>query len=328
MEAAAVPPPLQRFAVVDTLLPDEAQAKIGRIFCPHLLFPCERAAQGFHARHNSARQPGYSVNFVAYGAAVDIDPGALGEFFLLQIPTAGTADVTCGTSAVAAIAGRAGSILSPTLPTRMRWHAGAEKLIVLLDRAPMEQLAAALTDSHPRSIEFETGISFDTPAGAAIRQHAQLMLSIAESPMGWADAYLTRLREGLSTLLLTQLAHSESARLKGRPPAPAPRAVRRAEAFIAAHCERPIAMADVALHAGVSLRSLQEGFRRFRGIRMTDHLQTERLARFRDGLLAAAPDASVTEIAFDAGLGHLGRAAAAYRQRFGETPSQTLRRRR
>ena len=31
--------------------------------------------------------------------------------------------------------------------------------------------------------------------------------------------------------------------------------------------------------------------------------------------------------AFAAGFGHLGRAAAAYRERFGEAPSETLRRR-
>ncbi|MBN9274969.1 MAG: helix-turn-helix domain-containing protein, partial [Mesorhizobium sp.] len=36
---------------------------------------------------------------------------------------------------------------------------------------------------------------------------------------------------------------------------------------------------------------------------------------------------SVTDAAYAAGFGHLGRAASAYRRRYGETPSETLRRR-
>ncbi|MGO4832529.1 helix-turn-helix domain-containing protein [Rhizobiaceae sp. 2RAB30] len=55
-------------------------------------------------------------------------------------------------------------------------------------------------------------------------------------------------------------------------------------------------------------------------------METIRLERFRSALLDASNHGSVTEIACMAGIGHLGRAAAAYRLRYGETPSQTLRR--
>src|SRR6185295_650419 len=48
------------------------------------------------------------------------------------------------------------------------------------------------------------------------------------------------------------------------------------------------------------------------------------LERVRRELLRASPEATTTEIAMRCGIGHLGRFAAAYRERYGETPSTTL----
>ena len=96
MEAASAET-LARHTLVDTRSPEEAREEIGRIFCPHFLIPRDRHGAGFHAVHRSARQRGCSLNFVSYGAEVEIDPGELGGFFLLQIPIAGSASVRCGT---------------------------------------------------------------------------------------------------------------------------------------------------------------------------------------------------------------------------------------
>jgi transcriptional regulator GlxA family with amidase domain len=51
-----------------------------------------------------------------------------------------------------------------------------------------------------------------------------------------------------------------------------------------------------------------------------------RLANLHTRLTQAELDTSITEIAFDLGFTHLGRMAGAYREKFGETPSATLRR--
>jgi len=85
-------------------------------------------------------------------------------------------------------------------------------------------------------------------------------------------------------------------------------------------------MADVAFAAGASLRALQETFRHHRGETLTERLQAIRLERLRAALIDADEAASVTELMVQAGLGHAGRAAAAYAARYGEAPSQTRRR--
>lgn len=78
--------------------------------------------------------------------------------------------------------------------------------------------------------------------------------------------------------------------------------------------------------AGVSVRTLQEGFQRFRGRTPSQISRDLRLDRARTALLDGDGD-NVTAVALDSGFSHLGRFAQSYAERFGETPSQTIRRR-
>jgi AraC-like DNA-binding protein len=319
---------LSRFAAVDTRSPDDAREAIGRIFCPHFLNPVGGNPVAFHARHHTALQVDYSVNFVAYGSTVEIDPGELSRFFLLQLPLKGSAKVRCGTVAADVQAGQRGSILSPTLGTRMTWNEGCEKLIILIRREAVEAQFESLTHQPMRAIEFETGVDLTGVVGRAILQHAQLMLDAAETSDGVPDAYRTLLRDGLTTLLLSRLSSSVTPAFSRPAPSADPIAVRRAQDYMAANAEQAISMAEIAVASGVSLRSLQDAYRKARGVTLGEGLLTLRLERFRSTLLSVDAQGSVADAAFAAGFGHLGRAAASYRERYGEAPSETLRRHR
>jgi AraC-like DNA-binding protein len=320
--------PLSRHMVLDTRSPDEARDVIGKIFCPHFLNPAGRRSLNFHARHHSVRQAGYSVNYVLYGSEVEIDPGELSQFFLLQVPVKGNANVRCGTSLAEVQAGKTASLLSPSLPTRMTWNEGCEKLIILIRRDVMENQFAALADRPCRAIEFAAGIDLGSAAGRVLGHHVGLMLGAADDLAAMPEAYQVMLRDSLTTLLLTSFPHSQQA-LFQRPSLPsAPASVRCAEEFIAEHAERDISMSDIASAAGVCLRSLQEAFKRSRGLTLTEAVQNTRLENFRKALLDRDAPHSVADLALASGLGHLGRAAAVYRSRYGETPSETLKRRR
>jgi len=325
MELAEPGAPLARHRLVDTRSPDEAREAIGRIFCPHVLSPRGARPAAFHARHHSARQEDYSINFVAYGAAVDIDPGELRGFFLLQWPLTGSARVRCGTDEVEAASGERASLLSPTLPTHMEWREGCEKIIALVRREALQRQLEALTGQPSRPVEFAAGVAMQSALGRQLLGHLELMTAAAEN--GAPRAYQTLLRDALTTLLLTGQPHNQSASLSVPAGAASPGAVRRAEAYIEAHLCETMAMEEIARAAGTSLRSLQETFRKARGATLSEFIQRRRLALFRCRLSDPLAPASITEIAFSIGLGHLGRAAAAYRELYGETPRETLRRR-
>lgn len=320
--------PLVRHTLVDTCSPEEARQEIGRIFCPHFLAPRDRQASGFHAVHRSSRQHGYSLNHVSYGAEVDIDPGELSSFFLLQVPLAGSARVQCGNGIVFASPDRFASLLSPTLPTRMRWSEGCEKLIVLVEREAMQRRCEQMAGHAVGKIEFATAIDLTGSAGRMLLGHIRLMIEAAEIDTGTLGDYLARLGDSLMTLLLTSFDHSQRVALSSAALPPGSTAIARAEEWIRANSDHDLAVADVAEAAGISLRSLQEGIRRLRGTTLTQMMESARLERFHAALTDPESTGSVTEIACLVGFGHLGRAAAAYRRRYGETPSETLRRRR
>ena len=105
-----------------------------------------------------------------------------------------------------------------------------------------------------------------------------------------------------------------------------PGKLRQARDCLHACAGEPLDLVQLADAAGVGIRALQLGFRRHFGMSISDMLLEIRLLHFNARLKAAPPDARIVDIAFDLGFTHLGRMAGAYRAKFGETPSATLRR--
>jgi transcriptional regulator GlxA family with amidase domain len=103
-------------------------------------------------------------------------------------------------------------------------------------------------------------------------------------------------------------------------------AVRRAEAFVAAHAGEPRSVRELARAAGVSVRSLCRGFQRLRGCGPIHATRRVRLQRVHHDLLTGGPGQRVTDVAMRWGFFHLGRFAHVYQQHFGELPSATRRR--
>ena len=125
-------------------------------------------------------------------------------------------------------------------------------------------------------------------------------------------------------------AHNYPPLLHGhsRPGAAPPRPIRRAAELIETHAGEPLTVEDVAVATGMSVRALQEGFRRYLEL----HSHGLICARSGSGapgeeLSAADPTCTtVTEIAVRCGFLHAGRFSARYHKRFGESPFVTLRR--
>ena len=105
-------------------------------------------------------------------------------------------------------------------------------------------------------------------------------------------------------------------------PSVTPRHVRRAEEYMRCNVQRRLTTATVARHAGVSVRTLFDGFVAYRSMTPSRFLRQLRLEGAHADLLSEAK--SVAEVAHKWGFGHSGNFAAHYARRFGEAPSQTL----
>jgi AraC-like DNA-binding protein/tetratricopeptide (TPR) repeat protein len=105
-----------------------------------------------------------------------------------------------------------------------------------------------------------------------------------------------------------------------------PRDLKKALNRLEAEPGRPWTIDDLAAVSGVARRTLHKRFRRFLSCTPMEFLRDLRLDRARHELLEASPGANITDVAVRWGLTHLGRFAARYRERHGESPSATLRR--
>lgn len=110
--------------------------------------------------------------------------------------------------------------------------------------------------------------------------------------------------------------------------APEPATLRRAIAYLEEHAADDVDVADVAAAAGLGVRGLQMAFRRWRNTTPLAHLRDVRLARAHQELRATdarTGGETVADIAARWHFTHPGRFSVTYRERYGCSPSETLR---
>lgn len=101
----------------------------------------------------------------------------------------------------------------------------------------------------------------------------------------------------------------------------------RVTSYIDANVHREITLSDLVGVSGMSARTLYSGFSQAHGIGPMTYLKRVKLARCREDLLAANPEAEfVGDIAANWGFYHLSSFARDYRREFGELPSASLKR--
>jgi AraC family ethanolamine operon transcriptional activator len=126
---------------------------------------------------------------------------------------------------------------------------------------------------------------------------------------------------------MARLADSCVADCRHEPSRPRRRAVHHATQLLHHDNCNDISLRALCESAKVSRRTLEYGFRQHLGISPLQYIRLRRLHAVRKELVFAQRDSmTVTDIAHRNGFIDLGRFARAYYLRFGEKPSQTLRR--
>ena len=146
-----------------------------------------------------------------------------------------------------------------------------------------------------------------------------------------SDAYVSpvaiaRFEELLSSLIVENFRHNFSdSKSSSYSHSITPAHVKRAVDFAKAHARHPITSNDMASAAGISLRSLQDNFQKFLETTPVEYLRRIRFEGVRRELLSSPPNSKVINIARSWGFIHMGRFSIEYRNKFGVSPAQDLR---
>ncbi|MEO9329168.1 AraC family transcriptional regulator [Gordonia aurantiaca] len=307
---------------------DLAQAReaVAARFCPHRL-SLTRGGK-LDLVHNSAPiGDSVSLNYMRYGSEVHITPGRVEDFYLVQIPTSGKANIRVGDSAVVSDR-RTGTVSSPTKPLDMIWSDGCEKLVVYIRRDAVQEAAGVeVGEENDRGpVIFEPRFDVTAPAVQTWVRLVKFAVDALSSPAAGMLSSPLVTSNFEQTLISGLLSVQPNTAHKVTPSsAPVSRTVRAAIELIEDRPDHPWKVSELAREVGVSTRSLQELFARELNTTPLQRLRRTRLDRARQDLLASSPaETSVTAIATRWGFFHVGRFAEAYRTIYSELPSETL----
>ncbi|MGE5506803.1 MAG: AraC family transcriptional regulator [Actinomycetota bacterium] len=317
---------LERHAYIDVDDPEQASDLGSQLFFPMRLRP--QADDGFRAVVNHAALARLDINFVRFGGRCGIEPAFPENSYVLTIPCRKLARIESPDASVTLRPRAVGHLVSPRHAYSASYDRGAETVSVVIRadalRRHEEMLGGQEVTGAPH---FAETVDLSRPPGATMAEVLWLMIADLEREDGlWRHSpiALGYLQDAILTTLLTT-----QPRLR-QPDGPArtaqPSVVLRVEEHMRRHAWSPLSLEDLAAVAGVSGRSLQRTFLAVHGCGPMARLRDIRLGLARDRLLAAQPHETVTAVALDCGHFHLGRFSTEYRARFGELPSETLRR--
>lgn len=304
--------------------PDEVCSKVGQAFKPHRFTPVQHSAQTCSRLHQFSMGE-VSMHRLKYGGRADVDPECLEDFYLIQMPMDGSAEILCGEKQVITHRQK-GVILSPDQQLKMRYE-DCDQLMLRIDRQELEQICSRHLGHRLRQ-PLEFAPEFDWQRSSSWLHTLEYLTQLQRnSPESLNQRLIShQLVELVINTLLTQQPSNYSTELNAPQARLAPRHVRRVEEYIEAHAEETLSPSRLAEIAGVSVRTLHAGFKDFRQMSPMEFLRSVRMQRVHNALMQQDNMHSVTETAMQWGFSHMGRFSQEYQRIFGEKPSETRRR--
>ena len=314
-------PAQQLFASGDL---DEARSMVGRVMRPHHL-GVVGALQRLDARMHHQPLGEVSLNRLRYGAQVEIRPGPLEDFFLVQMPLSGCARISSGPQQLDSTPEIA-SVVSPDDDLAMRWADDNDQFMLRVGRSLLERtLVGHLGCALDRPLRFQLGFRWrECPAWRCLMSYL-LDCSTQHADLAAHKLIVHQMEQLAAATLLSAQPHNYTGVLPGRRGAVLPRHVRSVQDYLQAHAHEPVSAEQLARIAGVSVRSLYAGFKEFLGVSPMHYLRDLRMERARAELVSGE-SRNIAGVALRWGFAHMGRFSAGYKERYGESPSQSLRR--
>jgi AraC-like DNA-binding protein len=266
---------------------------------------------------------------VVLGADTSIDCGDVCSTYRVFLVRSGRA---AGKHRGLPAGGGAGTaaVYAPEGLSGLQWDAGTEILLFKMARHAVED---ALGDALGRQLTSQLDFAPLMPTNTAATRNWINMLVLFAEQFFHPEGLLNRPMAGMPFVdslvrgLLLAAEHPQRDALMGRERSLTPRAIRRAVDVIEAEAQLPLTLSSIAARSQVSVRSLQQGFKRYLGMSPMSYLREVRLRRAHQTLIESDPSTvTVASVASDWGFTNLGRFAAAHAARYREPPAKTLRR--
>jgi AraC-like DNA-binding protein len=306
---------------------EEARHALSHAFLP-VDFPSTRASSMIGLTLNAVMVGRITCGYMRFADAARIDT-AEAENYHVDIPTTGSATMQAALGAPIHANTLTAAVFMPGRPVTLDFGKRFSQLSLMVPRDVARlELDDLLGTPAQRPLDFASGMSMRSAGGQTI-MHALRMIDRASGQSSGALTHALaaqRLEQMLLHSLLFGQPHNYTAALTAPARESGTRPVTKAVELLRADPGHPWTVAELASKVSMSVRSLQEAFRRSLDTTPLRYLRGIRLESAHHELATAAPGTvTVTEVAMRWGFLHLGRFAAAYSRSYGEHPSATLR---
>jgi AraC-like DNA-binding protein len=287
-----------------------------------------RVAKHLDLRVNGIYLPGIYVGYIQYGSPAEIRTNPAYNKFWLELPINQVIEFGIAGQSIACGPDRA-AVSSPMHDLVIRTNGtGARLNVAMTVSALTRQLASLLGEAPAAPLELAPFMDLTAGYGRSLAQQIRLAVMDLQRTgwMRWDAIAVSMFEQFVMCRLLLSHPNNYSEALRRRERALTPRDFRCALDYMHANLTAPITVADIAEASGIAGRTLFQYFRDFRGTTPMRYLREARFGKFREALTRPQADQGVADIATKCGFCHLGRLASEYRSRFGERPSETLRR--
>lgn len=322
--------PLEGYPVLHTRNLDEARQAVTDVYLPHQLYADDPAKLSMTL--NAVEQRLFTAGFLTYGTDATLRMPATEVCYHVNLTTTGHTDAGRQDGGRETTHARQrGVILHPEQTNTVNWSPQAEQIILKVPRASLEaHLSDLLGRKVNSAIDFDFGLDLSTAAGASLLASVEFFVGELDRPGGIADMPLARdqLEAFIMSQLLTAAEHPYKDDLLAPPDHVKLGRLKPVVDFIEMNADEPLTPTELARAGSMSVRTLHASFQKLFGLSPMAYVRKVRLEHVNEELRrhSGDPVVRITDIASKWGFFHLGRFAQQYKERFGESPSETLRR--
>lgn len=302
--------------------PDEIQAWMKKVNGPHHLYIPNPKKLDF--LHEGVRVGETTFGNIQYATLANIKIDNLKNCYIFNVPFSGTQEIKLNSSTIYST-NEVAAIFSPNQPFSMTLEPLCQKRMIRLSKEKVEShLSQLLGYKLTQPLIFD----IQAPMQGAIKKWFNLATSFKDFLL---DDYTfldfqniwNSFEKNLISILLNSQPHNYSLELERRLSGK-PSYLNYLEIVFRENLAQPVTLNELEKMLGVSREKLYHDFNLYYGQSPVAYLRNLRFEESYKRLKNIKPWENVSSIAMDCGFQQLGRFSQEYKNRFGELPSETL----
>jgi AraC-like DNA-binding protein len=322
ISASAVRRPLEAFPLMRTNDVDVFNEAVARTYGKSAIgFPL--GIKGFQAHSNHCQLQSIAITYAAHGVPLELEFSAFDHFAQL-FAFHGKAEAIAGRHRIG-IHATTPFVASQGESFKLTYEKDFEQLVLRVDPAALANKLEALSGNHLSNRIMFSPSKIRPKYCESLRQ---IILSgitrIDSSNSTFNPIAIAEFEQNILVAFLRSTHHNYTKWLDRKSPGAAPWQVRAAEDYMEANWDQPVTIEALSAVTGASTRAIFHSFKCSRGYTPMEFVKDVRLKRAN--AMLATGTTSVSDAALACGFGNFGHFSNYYKTKFGELPSQTLKR--